>query len=69
MPDVPVLVQSGELDTNTPIEAGRQAAAQFAHPTFAIVRGAGHTPDRQPCGVAMAIDFVEHLRTDRNRCR
>ena len=34
MPDVPVLVQSGDLDTNTPIEQGRAAAAQFAHPIF-----------------------------------
>jgi pimeloyl-ACP methyl ester carboxylesterase len=69
MPDVPVLVQSGDLDTNTPIEQGRSAAAQFAHPIFGIVANAGHTPDLQPCGVAMAIDFVEHLTTDPNRCR
>ncbi len=69
MPDVPVLVQSGELDTNTPIEQGRAAAAQFAHPIYAIVANAGHTPDLQPCGVAMAIDFVEHLTTDPKRCR
>jgi pimeloyl-ACP methyl ester carboxylesterase len=68
MPDVPVLVQSGEMDTNTPIEQGRQAAAQFAHPIYGIVADAGHTPDLQPCGVAMAIDFIEHLKTDANRC-
>jgi pimeloyl-ACP methyl ester carboxylesterase len=68
LPDVPVLVQSGELDTNTPVEQGRRAAAQFAHPTFAVVANAGHTPDTLPCGVAMAIDFVKHLRTDPNRC-
>ena len=69
IPDVPVLVQSGDLDTNTPIEQGRPAAAQFAHPTFAVIANAGHTPDLQPCGAAMAIDFVEHLRTDPDRCR
>jgi hypothetical protein len=68
LPDVPVLVQSGDLDSNTPIEQGRRAAAQFAHATFAVVANAGHTPDVQPCGVAMAIDFVQHLRTDANRC-
>ena len=68
IPDVPVLVQSGDLDTNTPIEQGRRAAAQFAHPIFGIVANAGHTPDLQPCGVAMAIDFVERLKTDPNRC-
>lgn len=69
IPDVPVLVQSGELDTNTPIEQGRRAAAQFAHPVYGIVANAGHTPDVQPCGIAMAIDFVEHLKTDPKRCR
>jgi pimeloyl-ACP methyl ester carboxylesterase len=68
IPDVPVLVQSGDLDTNTPIEQGRPAAAQFPHPVYGIVANAGHTPDLQPCGVAMAIDFVEHLKTDPKRC-
>jgi pimeloyl-ACP methyl ester carboxylesterase len=69
IPDVPVLVQSGDLDTNTPIEQGRRAAAQFAHPIYGIVANAGHTPDVQPCGVAMAIDFIKRLRTNPNRCR
>ena len=69
IPDVPVLVQSGDLDTNTPIEQGRRAAAQFPHAIYGIVANAGHTPDLQPCGVAMAIDFVEHLATNPNRCR
>jgi pimeloyl-ACP methyl ester carboxylesterase len=68
-PDVPVLVQSGDLDTNTPIEQGRKAAAQFPDATFAVVANAGHTPDLHPCGLAMAIDFVEHLSTDPDRCR
>jgi pimeloyl-ACP methyl ester carboxylesterase len=68
MPDVPVLVQSGDLDTNTPVEQGRKAAAQFAHPIYAIVANAGHTPDLQRCGQAMAIDFIKHLRTDPDRC-
>jgi pimeloyl-ACP methyl ester carboxylesterase len=69
IPDVPVLVQSGDLDTNTPIEAGRQAAAQFAHPIHGIVANAGHTPDLKPCGLTMAIDFIKRLKTDPNRCR
>jgi pimeloyl-ACP methyl ester carboxylesterase len=68
LPDVPVLVQSGDLDTNTPIEQGRRAAVQFPHPIFGIVANAGHTPDLHPCGAAMAIDFVEHLKTNPNRC-
>lgn len=69
LPDVPVLVQSGDLDTNTPIEQGRRTAAQFRHATFAVIANAGHTPDLEPCGAAMAIDFVKHLRTDPDRCR
>ena len=68
LPDVPVLVQSGDLDTNTPVEQGRRAAAQFRHPIHGIVANAGHTPDLQPCGVAMAIDFIERLTTNPNRC-
>ena len=69
LPDVPVLVQSGDLDGVTPITQGRRAAAQFAHPIYGIVANAGHTPDLQPCGVAMAIRFVKHLKTDPGRCR
>jgi pimeloyl-ACP methyl ester carboxylesterase len=68
LPDVPVLIQSGDLDTNTPIEQGRQAAAQFPHATFAVIANAGHTPDTEPCGAAMAIDFIRNLRTDPDRC-
>ncbi|MEA2246071.1 MAG: hypothetical protein QOH46_600, partial [Solirubrobacteraceae bacterium] len=69
LPDVPVLVQSGDLDTNTPIEQGRQAAAQFPHATFAVVANGGHPPDAEPGGAALAIDFMRHLRTDPDRCR
>jgi pimeloyl-ACP methyl ester carboxylesterase len=68
VPDVPVLVQSGDLDTNTPVEQGRKAAAQFAHPIYAVIPNAGHTPDLQRCGQAMAIAFIKHLRTDPDRC-
>ena len=35
MPDVPVLVLSGDLDANTPSSAGRQVARQFPRATFA----------------------------------
>jgi pimeloyl-ACP methyl ester carboxylesterase len=69
LPDVPVLVQSGDLDTNTPVEQGRAAAALWPHPQVAVVANAGHTPDLTPCGVTMAMDFVAHLRTDVNACR
>jgi hypothetical protein len=49
LPDVPALVESGDLDTNAPIEMGRQAAAQFPHATFAVIANAGHTLDTEPC--------------------
>lgn len=68
LPEVPVLVQSGDLDTNTPVEQGRAAAAQFPHAIRAVVSNIGHTPDTGPCGVAMALDFIRHLRTDVDRC-
>jgi pimeloyl-ACP methyl ester carboxylesterase len=69
LPDVPVLVQSGDLDSNTPVEQGRASAAQFRHAMFAVVANIGHTPDTGACGVAMALDFIRHLRTDVDRCR
>jgi pimeloyl-ACP methyl ester carboxylesterase len=69
MPDVPVLVMSGDLDSNTPIEQGRVVASGFPHPQFAIVANAGHTPALNPCGVGLGVDFVETLKIDPNRCR
>jgi pimeloyl-ACP methyl ester carboxylesterase len=52
MPDVPVLVISGDLDANTPSSAGRETAARFAHATFAEVPNVGHVPtDTSPCAL------------------
>jgi hypothetical protein len=64
-----VLVQSADLDTNTPIEQGRLTARQFPHATFAVVANAGHTPDGTPCGATMIRQFIATLRTDPQRCR
>jgi pimeloyl-ACP methyl ester carboxylesterase len=69
LPDVPVLVQSGDLDTNTPIEQGRLTARQFPHATFAVIKNAAHTPDGTPCGVKMIRQFIATLRTNPLRCR
>jgi pimeloyl-ACP methyl ester carboxylesterase len=68
MPDVPVLVMSGELDTNTPVEQGRVVAKAFPHAMFAVVANAGHTPALDPCGIALGVAFVEQLTVDRHRC-
>jgi pimeloyl-ACP methyl ester carboxylesterase len=69
LPDVPVLVMSGDLDDNTPIGQGRRAAAQFPRATFAVVADAGHTPALTPCGLALGLRFVRTLHVDPRRCR
>ena len=58
LPDVPVLVLSGDLDANTSSAAGRQAAAQFPHATFKEFKGAGHTPASTPEGVQEILSFI-----------
>jgi pimeloyl-ACP methyl ester carboxylesterase len=58
LPDVPVLVLSGDLDANTATAAGRAAAAQFPHATVIEVPGAGHTPAQTPAGAQLIRDFV-----------
>lgn len=68
MPDVPVLVLSGDLDTNTPSSMGRQAAAQFPHARFAEVPNAGHTPSDVACGAALGLRFVKTLSANVRAC-
>lgn len=58
LPDVPVLVLSGDLDANTPSESGRAAAAQFPRATFVEIAGAGHTPASTPEGVDRIVRFI-----------
>jgi pimeloyl-ACP methyl ester carboxylesterase len=62
MPEVPVLVLSGDLDANTPIESGDAAAAQFPHATHKVIKGAGHTPGATPEGVNEIIEFIRDAR-------
>ena len=62
LPDVPVLVLSGDLDANTPSESGRAAAAQFPHATFTEIEGAGHTPASTPDGAEAIIQFISGHR-------
>lgn len=68
LPAVPVLVMSGDLDSNTPVEQGRRVAAQFRHATLAVVANAGHTPATTPCGLALGLRFVRDLHVDPRRC-
>ena len=58
LPDVPVLVVTGDLDTNTPAPSGRVAARQFPNARFVEIPNVGHTPETSPCGVALALRFV-----------
>ncbi|WBQ04389.1 alpha/beta hydrolase [Kribbella sp. CA-293567] len=58
LPDVPVLVLSGDLDANTSSASGRQAAAQFPHATFKEIKNAGHTPASTPEGVGEILAFI-----------
>ncbi|HKG40429.1 MAG TPA: alpha/beta fold hydrolase [Conexibacter sp.] len=67
-PRVPVLVLSGALDANTPVRAGRQAAAQFPAATFLTVAEAGHTPTRSQCGVRLALRFVATHQANPRAC-
>lgn len=55
LPDVPVLVLSGDLDTNTPEANSRQSAAQFRHSSFVSVPNSGHLPEMESTGCAVAI--------------
>jgi hypothetical protein len=69
MPDVPVLVLSGDLDANTPTEAGRLAAAEFRRSTVVEVPNAGHTPgDYAECAAAISIRFVATLKAGLGAC-
>jgi pimeloyl-ACP methyl ester carboxylesterase len=69
MPDVPVLVISGDLDTNTPSSAGREVASQFAHATFAEIPNVGHVPtDASPCALKLGLRFVAATTADANAC-
>jgi pimeloyl-ACP methyl ester carboxylesterase len=68
LPDVPVLVLSGDLDANTPSFAGRQAAAQFRRATFVEIPNEGHTPTGAPCADAVAARFIATLTANPRAC-
>ncbi|MFB8275386.1 alpha/beta fold hydrolase [Nocardia colli] len=70
LPDVPVLVLSGDLDANTPDVNGRLAAAQFRRATFVSVPNTGHVPGPEPSGCVLGIvdRFVRATSTDDLTC-
>ena len=68
LPDVPVLVLSGDLDTNTPAAAGREAARQFPSARFLEIPNVGHTPESSPCAVALALRFIATHTVNKRAC-
>ncbi|UFS99547.1 alpha/beta fold hydrolase [Nocardia huaxiensis] len=55
LPNVPVLVMSGDLDAITPDANGVRVAAKFANATFVSVPNTGHVPEMEPSGCAAGI--------------
>ncbi|WP_399919857.1 alpha/beta fold hydrolase [Streptomyces kanamyceticus] len=62
LPDVPVLVLSGDLDANTPDANGVRAARQFDDSRFFSVRNTGHVPEWEPTGCVTGVS-TRFLRT------
>ncbi|MEU1734976.1 alpha/beta hydrolase [Streptosporangium sp. NPDC020145] len=69
-PRVPVLVLSGELDTNTPVSQGRLAAEQFPVSTFVEVPSSGHVPtwEETGCAARLATAFIRTGSTGDRSC-
>ncbi len=70
MPDVPVLVLSGDLDAITPDANGKLVAAKFPRSTFVSVPNTGHVPDLEPsgCVVGMVGEFVRTGAAPKTDC-
>jgi pimeloyl-ACP methyl ester carboxylesterase len=69
LPDVPVLVLSGDLDANATSYEGRLTAAQFRRAIFVEIPNSGHTPaGNNRCAAAMGLRFVATLRVNRRAC-
>jgi pimeloyl-ACP methyl ester carboxylesterase len=69
LPDVPVLVLSGDLDANASSQGGRRAAAQFARATFVEIPNAGHTATAySACAAAVGLRFVATHRVSPRAC-
>ena len=68
MPDVPVLVMSGDLDANTPTSAGRELARRYPSATFVEIPNIGHPPDADPCATRLGLRFVATRAADEGAC-
>jgi pimeloyl-ACP methyl ester carboxylesterase len=70
LPDVPVLITSGDLDANVPTAEGRQTARQFRHAQVVEVPNAGHVPVGEATGCAASItyDFIRNQHLGDTSC-
>jgi pimeloyl-ACP methyl ester carboxylesterase len=70
LPEVPVLIISGDLDSNTPTAEGRQTARQYPHAQVIDVPNAGHVAEQEPTGCALSItsDFIRNQRLGNTNC-
>jgi hypothetical protein len=61
LPDVPALIFDGRLDMRTPLENGREVAAQLPHAQVVTVAGTGHgvlTSDLSGCSQLALLRFI-----------
>jgi pimeloyl-ACP methyl ester carboxylesterase len=72
LPDVPVLVLSGELDANTPTEEGRAAAHRYTRARVIEVPNTGHVPEfneqANPCVMELQSTFFRTGRVIDTGC-
>ena len=64
LPDVPVLVLSGDRDIRTPTSAANQIAAQFPQGRVLVVPGSGHAVlDRSTCAATAVRSWLDGTAT------
>jgi pimeloyl-ACP methyl ester carboxylesterase len=72
LPNVPVLVLSGDLDANTPTADGRTAARQYPHAQLIEVPNTGHVPEADPqansCVTGLQSQFLATGQVRDTRC-
>ncbi|MFI6041086.1 alpha/beta fold hydrolase [Nocardia sp. NPDC051321] len=70
LPNVPVLVMSGDLDAITPDANGKRVAAGFPNATFLSVPNTGHVPDLEPSGCVtdLVARFIRTGNTGPTSC-
>ncbi|MEV7807111.1 alpha/beta fold hydrolase [Microbispora sp. NPDC088329] len=72
LPDVPVLVVSGEFDLNTPVEEGRSAARRYPTAEVVTVPNSGHVPESggsaASCVIALQARFIRTGRLTGAAC-